>query len=201
MKCSTASLHGADDGGVGGADAGHGDAGAEVDEGVAVDVVDDAAVGVGDEDRDAGRDAGGDDGLAALGQGDGLGAREIGLDAALLLKTVGDVMGGGGHGKAFLSVRATRGRVPWPMRSERYAAALCAALCVQRTHDVLDAGVVLDAVHGEVLAVAGLLEASVRHFGGEEDVGVDPDGAEVQVAAQRAWPCRGSVVQTLEARA
>ena len=96
-------LDGADDGRVGGADAGHGDAGAEVDEGVAVDVVDDAAVGVGDVDGDAGRDAGGDDGLAALGQGDGLGAREIGLDAALLLKTVRDVMGGGGHGRAFLN--------------------------------------------------------------------------------------------------
>ena len=100
-------LHGfldrADDGGVGGADAGHGNARAEVDEGVAVDIVDDAAVGVGDEHRDAGRDAGGDDGLAALGQGNGLRSREVGLDAALLLKTVGDVIRGGGHGKAFLA--------------------------------------------------------------------------------------------------
>ncbi|CAH0327772.1 hypothetical protein SRABI128_06447 [Microbacterium sp. Bi128] len=101
-------LHGADDGGVRGADARHGDAGAEVNEGVAVDVVDDAAVGVGHEDRDAGRDASGDDRLAAFGQGDGLGAREVGLDAALLLEPVGDVMCGGGHGKAFLSVRLRR---------------------------------------------------------------------------------------------
>ena len=48
VKCATCFLDRADDGGVGGADAGDGDAGAEVDEGVAVDVVDDAAVGVGD---------------------------------------------------------------------------------------------------------------------------------------------------------
>ncbi len=101
-------LHSTDDGGVRGADARHGDAGAEVDEGVAVDVVDDAAVGVGDEDRNARRNARGDDRFAALGQGDGLGAREVGLDAAFLLKPVGDVMCGGGHGKAFLSVRLMR---------------------------------------------------------------------------------------------
>jgi Helix-turn-helix domain len=53
---------------------------------------------------------------------------------------------------------------------------------VQRGHDVLDAGVVLEAVHGQVLAVAGLLEAAVRHLGHQRDVGVDPHAAEVQPA-------------------
>src|SRR3984885_358991 len=47
-------------------------------------------------------------------------------------------------------------------------------------HDVLDAGVVLEAVHGQVLAVAGVLEAAVRHLGDDRDVGVDPYRAEVQ---------------------
>src|SRR5829696_4833935 len=47
-------------------------------------------------------------------------------------------------------------------------------------HDVLDDGVVLERVHGEVLAVAGLLEAAVRHLGGERDVVVDPHTAETQ---------------------
>src|SRR6478735_10142227 len=55
---------------------------------------------------------------------------------------------------------------------------------VEGGHHVLDARVVLHAVHGEVLAVAGLLEAAVRHFGGKQDVGVDPHGTEVQVTAQ-----------------
>ena len=98
-------LHGPDDGGIGRADAGHRDARAEVDEGVAVDVVDDAAVGVRNVDRNAGGDAGGDHCLAAFGQGDGLGAREVGLDTALLLQAVGDFTCGGGHGKSFLGVR------------------------------------------------------------------------------------------------
>jgi hypothetical protein len=46
-------LDGTDDGGIGRADAGHRDARAEVDEGVAVYVVDDAAVGIGNVDGDA----------------------------------------------------------------------------------------------------------------------------------------------------
>src|SRR5580704_14191057 len=41
-------------------------------------------------------------------------------------------------------------------------------------HDVLDAGVVLEAVHGQVLAVPGVLEPAVRHLGHDRDVGVDP---------------------------
>src|SRR6201996_4957665 len=47
-------------------------------------------------------------------------------------------------------------------------------------HHVLDARVVLQAVHGQVLAVAGVLEAAVGHLGHDRDVGVDPHGAEVQ---------------------
>src|SRR5277367_1864875 len=47
-------------------------------------------------------------------------------------------------------------------------------------HDVLDPRVVLEAVHGQVLAVAGALEAAVRHLGDERDVGIDPDHSEIQ---------------------
>src|SRR6185437_9050751 len=48
------------------------------------------------------------------------------------------------------------------------------------THHVLDTGVVLESVHRQVLAVPGVLEPPVRHLGNERNVGVDPDGAEVQ---------------------
>jgi hypothetical protein len=47
---------------------------------------------------------------------------------------------------------------------------------------VLDAGVVLEPVQAQVLAVAGVLEAAVGHLGDQGDVGVDPDAAEVQGA-------------------
>src|SRR3954453_16401047 len=55
-------------------------------------------------------------------------------------------------------------------------------------HDVLDARVVLEAVHGQVLAVAGVLEAAVRHLRDERDVGVDPDHAEVELARHAERP-------------
>src|SRR6201995_6209842 len=55
-------------------------------------------------------------------------------------------------------------------------------------HDVLDAGVVLEAVHGQVLAVAGVLEAAVRHLGHDRDVGVDPHRAEVQALGHPHGP-------------
>src|SRR3954452_4385064 len=45
---------------------------------------------------------------------------------------------------------------------------------------MLDMGVVLEGVHRQVLAVARLLVAAVRHLGGEGDVGVDPDTTESQ---------------------
>src|SRR5215218_511961 len=58
-------------------------------------------------------------------------------------------------------------------------------------HHVLDARVVLEAVHREVLAVAGVLEAAVRHLGHQRDVGVDPHTAEVQPLGH---PHRAAVV-------
>src|SRR3954465_8807909 len=50
----------------------------------------------------------------------------------------------------------------------------------ESTHHVFDAGVLLEAVHREVLAVAGVAEAAVRHLGHERQVGVDPHRAEVE---------------------
>src|SRR6478752_7056750 len=47
-------------------------------------------------------------------------------------------------------------------------------------HHVLDAGVVLQAVHREVLSVAGVLEAAVWHLRDERDVRVDPHRTEVE---------------------
>ena len=47
-------------------------------------------------------------------------------------------------------------------------------------HHVLDPGVVLEPVHRQVLAVARVLEAAVRHLPDQRDVGVDPDAAEVE---------------------
>src|SRR5688500_14154142 len=55
-------------------------------------------------------------------------------------------------------------------------------------HDVLDAGVVLEAVHGQVLAGAGVLEAAVGHLGHDRDVGVDPHAAEVEPAGHAHGP-------------
>src|SRR5215472_5341405 len=56
------------------------------------------------------------------------------------------------------------------------------------THHVLDPGVVLESVHRQILTVPGVLEAAVRHLGHERDVGVDPDGAEVQPPGQPHGP-------------
>src|SRR5262245_44818785 len=60
-------------------------------------------------------------------------------------------------------------------------------------HDVLDPGVVLQAVHGQVLAVAGVFEATVWHLRHQRDVRVDPDAAEVEPAghAHRATVVAG----------
>src|SRR4051794_31062517 len=55
-------------------------------------------------------------------------------------------------------------------------------LSVEVGHHVLDARVVLEAVHREILAIAGALEAAVGHLGDERDVRVDPDAAEVEPA-------------------
>src|SRR5690349_20663681 len=59
-----------------------------------------------------------------------------------------------------------------------FLAARCSVADV--AHHVLDARVVLEAVHRQVLAVARVLEPAVRHLRDEGDVGVDPDHAEVE---------------------
>jgi hypothetical protein len=83
------------DPGGGVADRGHGDARAEVDERVAVDVLEDAAAGRGDEDRERGADAVGDVLLLALQSGQALGSGDLG-DEAALLGQAGAAGGGGG---------------------------------------------------------------------------------------------------------
>ena len=45
---------------------------------------------------------------------------------------------------------------------------------------MLDAGVILKAVIGEILAVSASLEAAMWHLGNDWDVGVDPDAAKVK---------------------
>src|ERR1022692_859641 len=51
-------------------------------------------------------------------------------------------------------------------------------------HDMLDAGVVLETVHREVLAVPGTFESAVRHLGDDRNVGVDPDASKVEVTRE-----------------
>src|SRR5215213_10518507 len=53
---------------------------------------------------------------------------------------------------------------------------------------MLYAGVVFEAIHGEVLAVARVLEAAVGHLGDEGDVRVDPHAPEVQPPADPHGP-------------
>src|SRR5262245_13813712 len=55
-------------------------------------------------------------------------------------------------------------------------------------HDVLDAGVVLESVHRQVLAVTAVLETPVRHLGNDRDVRVDPDTPEVELPAHPHGP-------------
>src|ERR1700722_2707616 len=49
-------------------------------------------------------------------------------------------------------------------------------------HHVFDPGVILESVHREILAVPGMLVATVRHLRHERDVRVDPDTPEVEGA-------------------
>src|ERR1700712_1509898 len=67
-------------------------------------------------------------------------------------------------------------------RSVRNAVVMARALLcgTDGGHHVLDAGVVLEAVHGQVFAVTGMTETTVRHFRHQGNVRVDPDAAEVQ---------------------
>src|SRR3954463_8746717 len=64
-------------------------------------------------------------------------------------------------------------------------------------HHVLDARVVLEPVHRQVLAVPRVLEAAVRHLRHERNVGVDPHGAEIEPLGH---PHRASVVLRPHAR-
>ena len=45
---------------------------------------------------------------------------------------------------------------------------------------MLDAGVILKAIVGEILTVSASLETTVWHLGDDWDVGIDPDAAEVK---------------------
>ena len=56
---------------------------------------------------------------------------------------------------------------------------------------MLDAGVILKAVGRQILAIAGALEATVRHLGNDRDMGIDPDASEVKGLGH---PHRGSVI-------
>src|ERR1039458_5932259 len=64
-------------------------------------------------------------------------------------------------------------------------------------HDVLDAGVVVEPVHREVLAVPRVLEAAVRHLGHERYEGVDPHAPEIEIPSH---PHRPAVVAGPHAR-
>src|SRR5689334_12628574 len=68
---------------------------------------------------------------------------------------------------------------------------LCSRLFADVVHDVLDAQVVVQPENGQVLAVAGVLEPSVRHLRDERDMGVDPHHAEVEAVRH---PHRPAVV-------
>src|SRR5947209_14842672 len=77
-------------------------------------------------------------------------------------------------------------RVKWSQRCSLAAfwrSSPVAAVSVKFYGHVLDVGVLLDGVHGHVLAVARLLVAAVRHLGGDrQQVVVDPDRAELEPA-------------------
>jgi len=47
-------------------------------------------------------------------------------------------------------------------------------------HNVLYTRVIVESVHRQVLAVARLLEATMRHLSHDWNVGVDPDAAKVK---------------------
>ncbi len=67
-------------------------------------------------------------------------------------------------------------------------------------HHVPDGRVVFQCVDRHVLAVAGLLQAAMRHLVDEHEVGVDPGAAILQAGAAVFMPRLMSLVQTDEAR-
>src|SRR5919106_5828778 len=72
----------------------------------------------------------------------------------------------------------------WSSAGERPASVTAEGPLVNLGHHVLELRVVLEAVEGQVLAVARLLEAAVRHLRDERDVVVDPHGAELELASR-----------------
>ncbi len=56
----------------------------------------------------------------------------------------------------------------------------CADLGVELAHDVLDPGVILEAVAREVFAVSRALVSPVRHLCHQWNMGIDPDAAEIK---------------------
>src|SRR6266545_3420981 len=66
-------------------------------------------------------------------------------------------------------------------RGSSFRLPLWLAMSVDLCHHMLDLRVVLERVNGQVLAVAGLLEAAVRHLGDKRNVVVDPDGPELEL--------------------
>ena len=56
---------------------------------------------------------------------------------------------------------------------------------------MLDSRVILEAVGGEIFAISRALKATMRHFGNQRNMGVDPDAAEVKGLCHAH---RGSVV-------
>ena len=68
-----------------------------------------------------------------------------------------------------------------PFSAERFSRqAAVSGSALESRHHVLDARVLLQRVHRQVLAVARLLEAAVRHLGHQRDMAVDPHAAEVE---------------------
>jgi len=49
---------------------------------------------------------------------------------------------------------------------------------------MLDAGVILEAIVREILAVSAALKSAVRHLGHHRDVGINPDAAEIKGLGQ-----------------
>src|SRR5208282_3864400 len=71
----------------------------------------------------------------------------------------------------------------WAPAGSSVTVVMCRSpLLLDIAHDVLDAGVVLEAVHGQVLAVAGVLEPTVGHLRYERYVRVYPYASEVESA-------------------
>src|SRR5664280_918619 len=73
---------------------------------------------------------------------------------------------------------------PYPSNCNVLAHHTSIRLRLDVVHYMLDARVILETIHGKVLSVPGFLESTVRHFGDERNVCVDPHAAKVQVASE-----------------